>query len=325
MRLLRVELSRFFSRKAVVLLLLAAALLTALVAGTTIWNSRPVGADELAEAKAQVREQLSQPGFQRALATCRRHPEDLLGPGAEAADCDANLVPRPEDYLDRTALDLGEERRGNGVTVVVVVSALMIMAGTTYAGSDWATGSMGNQLLFEPKRVRVWSAKALAALLGCGVAAAVLVAGFWVALFLVADSRGIATGAALQEQIGAMSARGVALAALGGLGSYALTMLLRHTVGTLALLFAYAAGGEALLELAPVDRASRFSPTNNVFAWIRDGIRVFDENIVCAPAQAASCDQRFTISLLDGATYLLVLLVLTLVVSVVVFRRRDVP
>ena len=38
----------------------------------------------------------------------------------------------------------------------------MLLLGTTFAGHDWNTGSMSNQLLFEPRRERVWLAKALA-------------------------------------------------------------------------------------------------------------------------------------------------------------------
>jgi ABC-2 type transport system permease protein len=121
------------------------------------------------------------------------------------------------------------------------------------------------------------------------------------------------------------SLRGVALAAAGGLGGYALTMLLRHTVGTLALLFAYAAGGEALLALLPVDGSARFSPTYNLFAWVRDGVRVYDQSVVCSPSQGPTCDQRLSITLVDGATYLGVLLLVTLLLSAVLFRRRDVP
>ena len=201
----------------------------------------------------------------------------------------------------------------------------MIIVGTTYAGADWATGSMSNQLLFEPRRLRVWGTKALAAFIGCGVVATLLLAGFWISLSLVAQARGITTGPFVRDQIVWMSLRGVALAACGGLGGYALTMLLRHTVGTLALLFAYAAGGEALLSLVPLDGSSRFSPTYNVFAWVRDGVRVYDQSVVCRPSQGPFCDQRLTITLVDGAVYLSVLLLVTLVVSALVFRRRDVP
>jgi ABC-2 type transport system permease protein len=325
MRLLRVELSRLVSRRAVVLIILGAALLTALVAGSTIWETRPVSATDLAQARAQVQEVLSQPDFQRDLQTCRDSPEDFFGPGADESDCEVNLVPRPENYLNRSALDLDEQQRGAGVAVVVLVAALMIIVGTTFAGADWATGSMSNQLLFEPRRLRVWGAKAVTVFVTCGVVAAVLLAGFWVALALVAQARDIGTATTVRDQIGWTALRGVVLAACGGLGGYALTMLLRHTVGTLALLFAYAAGGEALLTLVPLDGSSRFSPTYNVFAWLRDGVRVYDQSVACRPGQGPSCDQRLSIGLLDGATYLGVLLVVTLVVSALVFRRRDVP
>jgi ABC-2 type transport system permease protein len=323
-RLLRVELSRFFSRRAVALLLLVAALLTLLVAGTTIWNTRPVSASDLAEARDQVAQQVAAPGFARDLEQCRAAPEDFFGPGATAADCRTNLTPRVEDYLSRPRLDLGQERGNSGLAVVVVVAALMIVVGTTFAGSDWATGSMSNQLLFEPRRLRVWSAKAGAATIGCLGVATLLVAGFWLALYLVAEARGIGTGATVQEQVRWAAARGALLAGLAGLGGYALTMLLRHTVGALALLFAYAVGGEALLALAPVDRAARFSLATNVFAWLRDGVRVYDDSIVCRPTQLA-CDMRFPVSLAHGAVYLGGLLVLVMVVSALSFRRRDVP
>ena len=178
----------------------------------------------------------------------------------------------------------------------MLVAALMIIVGTTYAGGDWHTGSISNQLLFEPRRTRVWVTKALVALVGCGLVAAVLLAAFWAALALVADARGIATGPGTVSVIAWESLRGVALAAAGGLGGYALTMLLRHTVGTLALLFAYAAGGEALLALLPVDGSARFSPTYNLFAWVRDGVRVYDQSVVCSPSQGPTCDQRLSIT-----------------------------
>ena len=325
MRLLRVEVSRFFSRRAVVLLVLGAALLTGLLAGSRIWDTRPVTASELAEAKAQVAEQLAQPDFQRELRTCRDDPETYFGPGATSADCDANLVPTPQNYLNRSTLDLAQERRGNGTALVVFVSALMIIVGTTYAGGDWHTGSISNQLLFEPRRTRVWATKAVVALIGCGVVAAALLAAFWTTLALVADARGIATGSGAVSPIVRESLRGVALAGAGGLGGYALTMLLRHTVGTLALLFAYTAGGEALLALLPVDGSARFSPTYNLFAWINGGVRVFDQSVVCSPSQGPTCDQRLSITMVAGATYLGVLLLVTLVLSAVLFRRRDVP
>ncbi|NUR07098.1 MAG: hypothetical protein HOQ22_03045 [Nocardioidaceae bacterium] len=324
MRLLRVELSRFFSRRAVAMLLLAAALLTALVAGTTIWGTRPVDAAEQARAEARVQAITSSPEYKRDLANCQESPEDLFGPGADAADCRRLLAPSTADVVGRVPLALADEVDDSGIAVIVIVTVLMIVAGTTFAGADWASGSMSNQMLFEPRRQRVWWAKAGAALVGTGVAAAVLIAAFWVALYLVADARGIGTGAAVQTDIRWMVARGVSLAALAGFGGYALTMLLRHTVGTLAVLFVYAAGGEALISLLPVERSGQYSPAENVFAWIRDGGRVFDSSIDC-PVSSAGCDQTFQLTLLHGGAYLAVLVLLVTVVSAVLFQRRDIP
>jgi hypothetical protein len=324
MRLVRVELSRLRSRRAVALLLVAAALLTALIAGATLWNTRPVTPSELGSARAQVAAQLSSPEFARELKSCRTDPEQYLGPDADASGCKQALTPLPESYLDRSPLSLEQQRDSSGQAVVVILVALMIIIGATYAGADWATGSMSNQMLFEPRRVRVWRAKAVAVLVGCTVAAAVLLVAFWLALYLVAEARGIPTGAVVQAQIRGMVLRSVVLAGLAGLGGYALTMLLRSTVASLALLFAYAAGGEALLALAPLDRSGTWSLTNNLFAWVRNGVQVYDPSVLCRPGWAA-CDQQYTVSLVHGAVYLGVLLLVALIVSVASFRRRDIP
>lgn len=322
-RLLRVELRRFFSRRAVAVLLIAAGALTAVIAGTTIWNTRPVGAGELASARAQVQEQVSAPQFQKDLSSCRDDPQSFFGPGARADDCTRELTPTAQSYLSRSSLSLGEQRGSSGIAVVVIIAALMIIVGTTFAGADWATGSITNQLLFEPRRRRLWTAKAIAVTLGCAVAAAVLMVGFWAALLVTAHLRGIATTAFAEQQIGWMVARGVVLSALVGLGGYALTMLLRSTVAALAVLFVYAAGGEAILALAPVNRSGLWSLTNNLFAWLRDGIQVFDTSLVCGASQPM-CQQHYTVSLAHGSAFLGGLLALTLVVSVLAFRRRDV-
>ena len=168
MRLLRVELSRFFSRRAVVLLLLAAALLTALLAAPRLGHP-PVSADDLAAAQAQVEEQIAPAGLPARPADLPRQPRGLLRPGAHAADCDGNLVPQPEWYLDRRR---SRPRRGaaatRGIAVVVLVAALMIIVGTTFAGADWATGSMSNQLLFEPRGCGCGRPRRWPSLLGCG-------------------------------------------------------------------------------------------------------------------------------------------------------------
>ena len=324
MRLLGVELDRFRSRRAVVLLLLTAALLTALLAGTALWDTRPVSDQERARAAAQAQLAADDPQLQEDLADCRENPADFFGPDTVAAQCDNFMVPRVEDYLGRAQLDLGRVVDVRGVALIVILTALLIIVGATFAGSDWQTGSMGNQLLFEPRRSRVWLMKGAAVLASGLVAAGLLIGAFWVVLTLVADARGLAPSADVLRDIRLTAVRGTLLAGGAALGGYALTMLLRRTIATVAVLFAYAAAGEALVVSLPMDRAGDWSLANNVLAWVRDGTRVFDDGIRCAPSLDV-CDQSYQLGIGHGATYLAVLLLATLVVSVLAFRRRDVP
>lgn len=324
MRLLLVELSRLRSRRAVVLLLLGAALLTALLAGTTAWETRPVTPADRAAAEARAEAEAEQPYVRQEIARCERNPGRYLGPRAGAAGCAEAILPRPEWFLARPELSLAEENGDSGLGVLVIVSALMIIAGTTFAGADWASGSMSNQVLFEPRRGRVWLAKLGAVLLGTLVASALVVAAFWTFLYLLAESRGIPTGATVQETIRWTAGRGVLLAAAGAAGGYALTMLLRHTVGTLAVMFAYSVGGEILITSLPVEGIGRWSLANNVFAWLRDGHEYYDPSLPCQPG-IDYCEQLARLTLADGAAYLGGLLLVVSLLSLLLFRRRDIP
>jgi ABC-2 type transport system permease protein len=323
MRLLGVELTRFRSRRAIVLILVAAALLTALLVVTTIWDTRPVSAADLAGAEETAQAEAQRPVYQRQLAQCERDPEQFFGPDATVEQCQ-EILPTAEWFTDRLPLSLEEQNGSTGTAVIVLVTGLMIVIGTTFAGADWASGSVSNQVLFEPRRPRVWAAKAGAVLLGTLAATAVILAAFWVTLYLVAESRGIATGAAVQEEIRWTAARGVLLAAGAAAGAYALTMLLRHTVGTLAVLFAYAVGGEILIATLPLEGIGRWSLYNNVAAWLRDGYTYYDPSLPCGPG-AGHCTQAAFLSLGGAAAFLGGLVLVGGVLSLLHFRRRDIP
>ena len=89
-----------------------------------------------------------------------------------------------------------------------------MLVGTTFAGHDWNTGSMSNQLLFEPRRLRVWMAKGAAVLLTGLVVGAVVLALFWGGAALLASSRDITAAPGTWDDIWATQARGVL--AIGG-------------------------------------------------------------------------------------------------------------
>jgi hypothetical protein len=322
MRLLRVELARWCSRRAVALLLLAAAVFTGVVVAQAIWDTRPPTAGEHADAQAQSDMLADEDEMQAELAECQRDPTSYLGPRAGVADCRAALVPSAESLLPREELSLRRVLNGEGPRIAVLLAAVMVLAGATYAGSDWSSDSISTQLTFQPSRLRVWLAKATVATVASGLAAAVVLAGYWGALFIAADVRDVGVTDATARGIGWLVLRAVALAAAGGLGSYALTMLFRHTVATLGLLFAYAAGGEVLINLLPIHGASRWSVGNNVYGWLKDGFQYIDPAAGCRPF--TSCDAAKSLSHADAAWFLGALLVVAVVASLASFVRRDV-
>lgn len=321
MRLIRVELQRFRSRRAIALMMLGIVFLVGWMTIDTIYQSRAHADSEIAAAQQQAeREQII---VEQELAQCQEDPGLYFGdPGISAAECPTYEV-RFEDYLTRPVLDLPEERRDTGLAAVLALSAIGVIIGATFAGGDWATGSMSNQLLFRPRRAPVWAAKAAAVVLTMFLFALVVVTAQWAAYFSVAEARGLGWPDGFVGDLVGYLGRGVALIVGASLGGYALTMALRNTIGTLALLFFYSVGGEALIAAVPVEQVGRLSLAHNVAAWLNGGAEIFDDSIVCE--RRSTCVQTFVISQTHGAVYLGVLLVVVGVVSLVLFRRRDVP
>jgi hypothetical protein len=324
MRLVMVELNRFRSRRAVALLGIAAVLVAAVLVGKTAWDTRPLTREDRVDATAQAQLEGQRAEIQQEVRACRADPADYLGPDAEADDCADALVPGPDAYYPRESLSLREvlSPQGLGVPLGLIVAGLMVIAGCTFAGADWSSRSMANQLIFEPRRVRLWLAKGLAVALGCGVIALVAIGGFWLAVAVVAQARDVSMPGPQVEHVSWHVVRAVALSMGAGLGAFALTMIFRHTVATLALLFVYSIGGEIVVNLLPVEGGARWSLGNNALGWLALRHRYFDPSTTCVPGDR--CSSVHTLTHLEAGTFLGVLLAVSVVVSLVWFSRRDV-
>ncbi|MBD8869872.1 ABC transporter permease subunit [Nocardioides donggukensis] len=325
MRLLRVELTRLRWRRAVVVLLAGCLLLPAVLWAGLAWNTRPFSEADVREAQAQLDQELAQPYIDREIRRCTRNPQDYGlqdAPDVEEA-CGVALGPQLDWFLYRPQLDVAEQERGTGLGVVTVLVALVLLLGTTFAGHDWNSGSMSNQLLFEPRRLRLWVAKAAAVLLTGLVVGALVLAAFWAGVWLLAESRDVQGTAAAWASIRGSVLRAVPLVALAGVGGYALTMFFRSTVATLGVMFAVTVAGNLLVAALLGDGSSRWLLPVNVAAYLFDGVEYYDPGRCTNPV--VECDPTSMLSLTAGGTYLLVLLVAAVVLSVWSFRRRDVP
>jgi hypothetical protein len=330
-RLLKVELTRLRWRRAVLLLLGAAVVIPVVIGIGTVWDTKPPSADERARVDAMVVEESQQPYIKRQLKQCLKKPQQYgvnARSGDVQAECEGIVLPRAEWFADYRELDLVEERQqGSGLAVVVVVSLLLVLAGTTFAGHDWNSGSMSNQLLFEPRRTRVWLAKGGVILGVSFTLCLVVISCYWLALFAVARSRDLPATTGLLVDCLQMGLRGALVAGLSALGGFALTMLFRSTVATLGVLFAVTIAGGLLI--AALGISERWYPQINLMAVVTDGATYYpqvpDECFGSRPPEGVNCDTEATLSAAQGAAYLGPLLLAGSAASLLSFRRRDVP
>ena len=320
-RLLRVELTRLRWRRAVVLLLVLAVAVPAVIFAARAWTTRPMSQAEIAQVRADAASEI---------ASCLEHPRRYGAPRHHAQRaCERNIL---SWRLHRDRLTLAEERtNGPGVGVVAVLTALLLLMGTTFAGHDWNTGSMSNQLLFEPRRGRVWAAKALAVtLVALGVAAAVSTA-YWLGVWGVMHARGLPVAdGALADSL-AFGLRGAAFAAAAALGGFALTTLFRSTVATIGVLFAVSVAGGLFVAMLGI--SEHWQPQKNVAAIVKNGTTYYrDVPDSCftgrgqqrEPAEGSRCDQTVALPASAGVGYYGAALVVAMGASTASFRRRDV-
>ncbi|MCW2845908.1 MAG: family transporter protein [Nocardioides sp.] len=331
-RLLRVELVRFRWRRAVLLLVAAAVIVPTVIFAATAWNTRPVSGAELQQIQQQVKEDASSPSYQRQVRRCVDHPQ-RYGAAGEAdvqAACEDRVLPQVEWYTGRSPLDLDNERRaGSGFAVSIVLTMLLLLLGTTFVGHDWNSGSMSNQLLFEPRRLRVWAAKGAVVLLAGTVVAGVVLLAYWTGLWLVAEHRDVVIRDGAVSAAYHQAFRAALLGGFAGLGGYALTMLFRSTVATLGVLFAVSIAGPLLITILNFPGGQKLMPQNNYGAIMVDHFSFTDyDSEACQQEQmrgedGASCQVQM--SKTRGTLYFGSLLLLAGVPSVLSFRRRDVP
>lgn len=322
MGLLRVEFNRFFSRRAIAALLMLGVLVTAALAFKTAWDTRPPTQQEIATARADAELAAKDPTNLATVNQCARDPEAMIGPDATVADCRERLLPGADSFIERDTLNLPQALDDEGARLAAFLVGLLVIAGATFVGADIASRSITNQLIFEPRRVRLWTAKAVTVGVAGALFVLVALSAYWASMLLVADARELVVPDAHLSVVGWHVVRAVALAAGAAIGAFALTTLFRHTVAALALLFVYAAGSEILVALLPVQGMARWTIGNNVFGWLKPEFQYVDPGGQCAPYQ--ECNPVHTLGHLDSGLFLLALLVVASVAGLVSFARRDV-
>ncbi len=301
-----------------------ALLVGALVATVTLWERRPLDAATIASAQQQANEESQRRFVQRDYRRCLETPEEWFGPGATAAECE-EVLPQASWFLPRAELDPVDLADEIPLQLGLFVGVIAVLIGATMIGAEWSAGSVGTQLLFEPRRPRVWAAKAGAIAITTAALAGVIFALVW-AVILVAHASWTGGGlpASFLSDLSLTGLRVAAFAAVGGLAGYAVTMAVRHTVVVVGLMLAYAVIGEGLLR-SFFSGVERYLVSNNALALIQKShtVEIYPED---GCFDEASC-QPFEIhfDLVDATTYFGVLVAVMLALSLYIFNTRDVP
>lgn len=312
MRLFRVELRRFFSRRAVIVIMLIGGLAVGAIATGVLYNNRPISAAEQAQVQRQVDQYNQEPFVQR-------HFDKCVEKTGKVERCERRYLESVDNWYQRSQLEPARFKPWL-IPMTGVLAALGMLIGATFVGADYHSGSMGTQLLFEPNRRKVWLAKAGAVGVGVGLFSAVVLALANGAIWAFAKSWDRPFRDGLGADWSAATGRGVVLAAVAGLGGYALVVLARHTAAALGVLAVYGIAGEAVLRNV-WQGSEKWLFSNHAFAWIGGAFKrsVYPSGCFdgCRP-QVIHFTQQF------AATYIGLGLLTVALASLLVFWRRDV-
>ena len=321
MGLLAAELNRLRSRR----ITLATALVVLLCAGLFQLGVNaavsPPSVAEVAQGRAQYEEALRE--YERNKEQNVQFEQECLDAGQPPEACQFKptlemFVPPATPFRDIAA---------TAVLFATLVAGLgSFLVAASFIGAEYTSGSLSNWLTFVPQRWKVFTAKAVAILLGCGLFALLVVGGTLAATAaLTVWHDGEPTG------IGAMTAsagRGVALVVVLALIGFGLTLLARHTAAAIGVLVAYGLVSIALLILTnflpATQRLKPFQPDINLMAFLNNGHTYTEYYPGVGPAEDAGLATERVVTMAHGGVYWLICTGVALAVALLVFRRRDV-
>lgn len=322
-RLIGAETHRWVARRGLWVALLGLLAILATMCWSIVVATRPPEAAVVAQGKIAYAEQHAHwvENHEQEEAFCR-----ASAPADAPADVCDQPEPLPEWFYPQP---MTWEAATSTATVGASATAglFLILMAASFWGAEFRSGSLATWLTFVPSRPRVWASKmVVVALAGAVVSAVVLLVGLLTAWGAVAAHQG---ADAVGSWVGPLQAagRGVLFGAMMALVGAGLAVVFHSTVAAVAVPLAYlfAQGMLGILMAIPgFDRLTGLLPENNVQAFLL-GSYTYSVPVQRMTPQGMETEWlERTISLGQGTVYLLVAVALACVVSLAVFRRRDV-
>jgi len=330
------ELSRLTHRRLyriLALLLLAGIVVVSVVAFATSSKNQQIPAGALQSYQQSQREFQRQ--FPRILAGWH---QCMAQSGASLDTCGpkpdlATGGPRLEDFYQNKKYVGSDKLPGVVIAISLAGAVLAFILGASCGGAEWSSRSMALQLLWEPRRGRLFAIKWLAlALVMVVTTALMLLVGLAFGAVTVAlrGTPDLATGvypAGFAAELASGAGRGLVLVAVAATFGYAVSMLIRNTGAALGAAFVYFAVFENAVRLVLENHgAEPFMLTTNVAAFlIKDGLDV-PRKIVQTTDASGTYTTPLMVHLSHGRSLLTVVAYLLLVTipALWAFTRRDV-
>jgi ABC-2 type transport system permease protein len=322
-RLTGVELRRLTARRLTVIGVLAVLVITAFLLFALWRESQPLSADEQRAAQTQ---------YEQAHKYWVQHGEE------DRARCEEDWRAQPDpkpaleemcNFREPTIDDFGKPRTVFadvmpdvllGSSYLLVFAAFLI--GASFVGAEFSTGAIGNWLTFEPRRLRVYGSKVLAAGIGLAPVAAVVLTIVVFGAYLIVDAA--STTGKVWGDLTATGGRAVVLTALGASIGGVVGFLLRHTAAAIGVVMAYLVLIEGVFA-SFLNKAQPWLVKTNFDAFVEHDTKYYINECSSSSDGGYVCNTiEKTLTFEHGAWYLGIFAVVLVVVGGAVFYRRDV-
>lgn len=326
-RLTGVELRRLVARRLTVIGVAAVLAVTAFMMFVTWRNALPLSAAEQQQAQVQFEQAHKDWELhgEENLRMCREQWKEQADPKPEI-DAYCNLAEPVRDQFGKPRTVFAEVMPDllQGASYLLAFAAFLI--GASFVGAEFSSGAIGNWMTFEPRRLRVYGSKLLAATVGAVPIAAVMLILLTSGVWLIVDQYGTVAGTTgkVWGDLAGTAARATLLAAAAGALGGVVALLLRHTAAAIGVALAYlvlveGVFGGLLAELQP------WLVRVNLNAWIEHGTTYYVDKCDTLADGGYSCSTvERALSFEHGAWYLGVCAALLVTAGALVFHRRDI-
>jgi ABC-2 type transport system permease protein len=325
-RLTKVELRRLFARRLTVVGLAGLFLITVMLLAATWFEARPLSAEEQQRAQQQ---------FETAHRQWVEETPELRQQCA--ADWRAQPDPKPSleqmcTFHEPKLEDFGKPRSVFAELAPELLQATAyflafaaFLIGASFLAAEFSSGAIGNWLTFEPRRLRVYGSKLLAAALGFVPVAAATLGILTVGAFLIVSRLGdtASTTGKVWGNLAELGGRAVVMTAAAAVLGSVIGLLFRHTAAALGVVMGYLVLVEGVFA-AFLQEAQPWLVRLNVDAFLRHGTQYYVTECKTGP-DGTICDQvERTVSFSHGSWYLAAVTTALVVLAAWTFHRRDV-